>query len=322
VNIELASNNILKYFWGEDIDRDNVMSLLKNVTKKYSCPYTLFFFSRSLENQSSKNKINTTLEQLKTAIKWYADKHYLSIHPEDISQEFQEFTSDEYFEKYHPTDWNWRDIKMYRPDWEIKRRKRIIERGSKNALAPIYSSYKDVHSIASYAKENIKNAEKVSEAFSTNEFWGFYAFPYFSPSKKYDLFRAAGSLLWSVSQNQWLTTQKNYPDIEKHFVRFENIESFTSYGVDRYYKTWRFPYYKDPFILKKILTNISNKYRHKFSKEVYKKDPNSWHAKPAPLSFYMQSFNFGIESPPPVLPPFDFLEVLNESAEPVNLWKE
>lgn len=325
MNVEMASENILKHFFGDGINKGNVISLLNAVTKKYSCPYTLFFFCRSLAHQSCKEPIQITISDLKTMLDSYLQKHYAAIHPEDIRQQFPIFTQTPDYEEYSVDDWKWKEVNIGRPTFVKNRRKRIIERGSSNQSTPKYSSYFDVRSISEFAKKDRKNANEIQKLFTTDEYWGSFAFPYFSPSENYDRYRAVGSLLWSVSQNQYLTTLYKKINLRDNQVRFENIETFTNFDVELFYKSLRFPYNLDNFKLQKLLTNISTRYYKKFTDEVYKKldeeDSGGTH-KAAPLSFYIQSFNFGIEKPPLVLPPFDFKEVIIESARPTELWRK
>lgn len=325
MNVEMASENILKHFFGDGINKGNVISLLNAVTKKYSCPYTLFFFCRSLAHQSCKEPIQITISDLKTMLDSYLQKHYAAIHPEDIRQQFPIFTQTPDYEEYSVDDWKWKEVNIGRPTFVKNRRKRIIERGSSNQSTPKYSSYFDVRSISEFAKKDRKNANEIQKLFTTDEYWGSFAFPYFSPSENYDRYRAVGSLLWSVSQNQYLTTLYKKRNLRDNQVRFENIETFTNFDVELFYKSLRFPYNLDNFKLQKLLTNISTRYYKKFTDEVYKKldeeDSGGTH-KAAPLSFYIQSFNFGIEKPPLVLPPFDFKEVIIESARPTELWRK
>jgi len=325
VNVEMASENILKHFFGDGINKGNVISLLNAVTKKYSCPYTLFFFCRSLAHQSCKEPIQITISDLKTMLDSYLQKHYAAIHPEDIRQQFPIFTQTPDYEEYSVDDWKWKEVNIGRPTFVKNRRKRIIERGSSNQSTPKYSSYFDVRSISEFAKKDRKNANEIQKLFTTDEYWGSFAFPYFSPSENYDRYRAVGSLLWSVSQNQYLTTLYKKINLRDNQVRFENIETFTNFDVELFYKSLRFPYNLDNFKLQKLLTNISTRYYKKFTDEVYKKldeeDSGGTH-KAAPLSFYIQSFNFGIEKPPLVLPPFDFKEVIIESTRPTELWRK
>jgi len=321
----MASENILKHFFGDGINKGNVISLLNAVTKKYSCPYTLFFFCRSLAHQSCKEPIQITISDLKTMLDSYLQKHYAAIHPEDIRQQFPIFTQTPDYEEYSVDDWKWKEVNIGRPTFVKNRRKRIIERGSSNQSTPKYSSYFDVRSISEFAKKDRKNANEIQKLFTTDEYWGSFAFPYFSPSENYDRYRAVGSLLWSVSQNQYLTTLYKKINLRDNQVRFENIETFTNFDVELFYKSLRFPYNLDNFKLQKLLTNISTRYYKKFTDEVYKKldeeDSGGTH-KAAPLSFYIQSFNFGIEKPPLVLPPFDFKEVIIESTRPTELWRK
>jgi len=117
------------------------------------------------------------------------------------------------------------------------------------------------------------------------------------------------------------TIQKEKPEIQPNSV--ENIETFTNFDVEAFYKSLRFPYNLDDFKLQKLLTNISTRYYKKFTDEVYKKlDESGGTHEVAPLSFYIQSFNFGVEKPPLVLPPFDFKEVIIETARPTELWRK
>jgi hypothetical protein len=323
VNIEMASENILTHFYGDEINKNNVMSLINDVTKKYSCPYTLFFFYRSLANQSSKEPIRISISGFQTMLNTYLQKHYATIHPSDISQQFPIFTQTPDYEEYSVDDWKWKEVSIGRPTFVKNRRKRIIERGSSNQSHPKYSSYFDVRSISEFAKKNRKNANEIQKLFTTNEYWGAFAFPYFSPSDNYDRYRSVGSLLWSVSQNQYLTTLYKKKNLKHNQIRFENIETFTNFDVEAFYKSLRFPYDLDDFKLQKLLTNISTRYYKKFTDEVYKKlDKSGGTHGVAPLSFYIQSFNFGIEKPPLVLPPFDFKEVIIESARPTELWRK
>ena len=324
MNVELASEKILKYFFGYEINKDNVISLLKNVTKKYNCPYTSFFFYRSVANQGAVEPINATISDLKIMLDSYFSKHYKCIHPEDISQQFPTFSGIPDYEEYSVDDWKWKEVNIGRPTFVKNRRKRIIARGSSNQITPKYSSYFDVRSISEFAKKDRKNANKIQKLFTTNEYWGSFAFPYFSPSDNYNKYRSVGSLLWSVSQNQYLTTLHKKRNLRDNQVRFENIETFTNFDVELFYKSLRFPYNLEDFKLHKLLTNISTRYYKKFTEEVYKKldeEESGGTHKVAPLSFYIQSFNFGIEKPPMVLPPFDFKEVIIETARPTEIWR-
>ena len=324
MNVEMASENILKHFYGDGINKDNVISLLNDVTKKYSCPYTLFFFYRSVANQSSKEPIQISEYHLQVVLDSYLKTHYTTIHPRDISQQFPIFTQTPDYEEYSVDDWKWKEVNIGRPTFVKNRRKRIIAKGSSNQSHPKYSSYFDVRSISQFAKKDRKNANKIQNLFTTDEYWGAFAFPYFSPSDNYDKYRAVGSLLWSVSQNQHLTTLYKKRNLRDNQVRFENIETFTNFDVELFYKSLRFPYNLDNFKLQKLLTNISNRYYKKFTDEVYRKlgkEKSGGTHKVAPLSFYIQSFNFGIEKPPLVLPPFDFKEVIIEVARPTELWR-
>jgi hypothetical protein len=336
VDKTLAVQNICKCFTYEGITQQKVMRLLDRVTQKYISSHrtiVLFFFYRSLSNQILYLRkkpsiiIQTNEKSLELLLSWYFERHIKCIDPIDadnlnfsIPSKLEQIINHQNpdYEDYSVDDWKWKEVsstseKEYKK-W-LRRRERIIARGSQNTTGVHYTPYSLVRSLSEFSKGNIKNANALSKIFNTDEYWGFYSFPYLSPSPKYDLFRAIGSLLWSVSQNQYHTTKNKMKVLKKNQVRFEHIESFTSYGTERTYKAWRFPFYLDKNLLKHILINISNKYPQKFINTFYKKGTgfgSSKGTKPAPTSFYIQSFNFGIEAPPTVLPPLGYNNLVSD----------
>ena len=86
----------------------------------------------------------------------YLKRHYTTIHPRDISQQFPIFTQTPDYEEYSVDDWKWKEVNIGRPTFVKNRRKRIISKGSSNQSHPKYSSYFDVRSISEFAKNDRK----------------------------------------------------------------------------------------------------------------------------------------------------------------------
>jgi hypothetical protein len=308
--LEFALENILESFIIDGLNRASLERLLENIYSDIDCPYVLFFFKKSISNQKSNVKIKTTLKSLDILLRWYAKRHYDCIHPNDISIEIPNTfkIKDSYdYPEYSIDDWSFRGIeskseKSKRKD--KRRRSRILKKGNANSREVIYTPYSlargITHFARSYERKN-KNASIISSLFNTNEYFGFFAFPYFEPSKEYSFYRAIGSILWSVISNQNLHTLKPPPNDNRKFLRFEDIFTFTSYNTEFKEKNWRIQYLNQSEI-KDLIINSSAKYENITRNETFPLDEKTIKYWIAPLRNYVMSFNFGLEAPPDVLP--------------------
>ena len=209
------------------------------MSQKNIIAYTSFFFYRSVANQAAEEPIEITLEYLSKTMMWYCGRHYASIHPLRHSSRFPTFSGTPDYEDYSADNWKWKTPNIGRPGWVNRRRKRIIERGSSNQSQPIYASYQNIRSLSEHLRKTVKMQTKYKN-YSTPMNIGVFALPYYSPSKNGDMYRATGSLLWSVSQNQWLKTFYKKKNLEDNQIRFQNIETFTNYDTERFYKSGDF----------------------------------------------------------------------------------
>jgi hypothetical protein len=290
------------------------------IMDEITCPYVKYFFSRSISNQRLRfgKPLKINLNSFIILMEWYLDRHYQSIHPKEaITIDQQTIDSLKIFNEWHPRysvdNWNFRHLQAKSSKSRKKdrnRRIRIIEKGSNNqGLVPEYSNYALAHKISDFSKvadysnkkhkaEN-KNARKISSLFDTDEYFGFYSFPYVSTGLEYDIFRSIGNILWSVMSNQNLSPERN---IQNKSLRFESIFTFSTYATERWEKNWRLHYLKEteiPF----IITNSSRKYKEKTRHETFPYLENSRYSV-AGIENYIMSFNFGLEKPPLVLPGF------------------
>lgn len=308
--LELTLENILKSFIIDGLNRASLERLLENIYSQIDCPYVLFFFKKSISNQKSNVKIKTTLKSLDILLRWYAKRHYDCIHPKDIDIQIPEsfILSDHYdYPEYSIEDWEFRGINPKSKESRKKdkrRRERIFNKGSMNSDEIIYTPYSLARGITnfarSYERTNIE-ANMVSKLFNTDEYFGFFAFPYFEPSKEYSFYRAIGSILWSVMANQNLHTLKTPPNDDRTFLRFESIFTFTSYNTEFKEKNWRIQYL-DQSEIKDLIINSSAKYEDITRNETFPLDKKTIKYWIAPLRNYVMSFNFGLEAPPDVLP--------------------
>jgi len=302
--------NILKSFIIDGLNKPSLERLVESISSEINCPYVKFFFKRSISNQKSNVKIKTTFKSLEILLRWYAQRHYDCIHPKDIDIQIPEsFHIKDFYDypEYSLEDWEFRGIKSKSKESQRKdkrRRHRIFKKGNANSREIIYTPYSLARGITdfarSYERSNTK-ANMISKLFNTDEYFGFFAFPYFEPSKEYSFYRAIGSILWSVMSNQNIHTLKTPPNDDRTFLRFEDILTFTSYNTEYKEKNWRIQYL-DKSEIEYLIINSSAKYEDITRNKTYPLGKNTKKYRIAPLRNYVMSFNFGLEAPPTVLP--------------------
>lgn len=310
------------------------------VAKQESCEITKFFFMRSIKNQKLQGdkKIITDKLSVQSLLEWYLQRHRDCIHPKEhvsVSGISPSIVSLQMYsqENWDPVSVIGKNISSSTPEYDRRRRKRILSRnqGSSNSSNLIYTNYE----MARYITHVFRSKEEIGQRnllndFNTQEYFGYFAFPYFSPGESYDVKRTIGSMLWSVFSNQYLVGtpfQKGDPT----YVRFENAKTFTTYNVEKHMKSWRYQY-EDLSEVPFIVTNSSLKYEENMRNRVF--PASSFRI--AQLSDYLMSFNFGLTAPPNVLPAFgwenlirdkmdrkriNFNKPINMNTKPVGLWR-
>ena len=299
-----------------DVSDMDFERLVHNVAEAENCEITKFFFLRSVRNQrlQGNKKIITDKLSLQSLLEWYLQRHRDCIHPKENIDDIRITPSIVSLEMYSHQNWNpvpviGKNIKSTTPEYDLRRRKRIMSRhqGSVNSDKLIYTNYEMARHITNIFRTKAnKDQSSLLNAFNTKEYFGYFAFPYFSPGESYDIKRTIGSMLWSVFSNQYLFG-KPFQKGDPTYVRFENAKTFTTYNVERWMKSWRYQY-EDLSEIPFIVTNSSLKYEENMRNRVF--PASSFRI--AKLSDYIMSFNFGLTAPPDVLPAFGWENLIRD----------